>query len=344
MSSIETIDLTHVYMAGTARAVVAVDRVSLKVEAGEAVGIVGPTGSGKSTLVQHFNGLLRPSAGRVLVDGRDLWNPAGPAGPGERSRRDPGGRNRAESRGHVARADLRAVRRKVGLIFQFPEQQLFDETVFDDVAFGPRNLGLDEGEVRERVAEALAAVGLGGPEGEALARRSPFGLSGGQMRRVAVAGVLAMRPETLVLDEPTAGLDPRGRQGLLDTLLRLRRERGLTLVVVSHNMEDLASLVSRVVVLDRGRVVADGPVREVFSHPDRLRDLGLDAPPVVRLMRALADRGAPVRTDLLYPAEAAEEIGRWLRAGSPGKARSGSGPAPAEAARPAGGTEGNGRV
>ncbi len=289
--SIETRNLTHVYMPGTPQALAAVDGVSLRLEDGESVGIMGPTGSGKSTLVQHFNGLLRPTSGQVLVDGEDIWG-----GP---------------------RTDLRAVRRRVGLIFQFPEHQLFEETVADDVAFGPRNLGLGEDEVKERVREALEAVGFRGDDAAAIGRRSPFGLSGGQMRRVAVAGVLAMRPGTLVLDEPTAGLDPRGRQGLLDTLLRLHRERGLTLVVVSHNMEDLARLVDRVIVLDRGRVVLKGPTRQVFGDPDRLRELGLDAPPVVTLLRDLARRGAVVRTDLLEPAEAAAEIDRWLRSGAP---------------------------
>lgn len=297
--SIETIALTHTYMAGTSRAVVAVDEVSLRIGDRESVGIIGPTGSGKSTLVQHFNGLLRPTSGRVLVDGLDLW---------ETDRDDPV-RGR---RGRGRRSELRSIRQKVGLVFQFAEHQLFEETVFDDVAFGPRNLGLDESEVRERVAGALAAVGFDPEEAKALGQRSPFTLSGGQMRRVAVAGVLAMRPATLVLDEPTAGLDPRGRVGLLDALTRLHRETGLTLVVVSHNMEDLARLVDRVVVLDRGRVVEDDGVREVFSQTERLRALGLDVPPVVSLMQALAGRGAPVRTGLLDAAEAAEEISRWL--------------------------------
>lgn len=311
--SIETVNLVHVYMPGTPRAIAAVDGVSLRLEDGEAVGIMGPTGSGKSTLVQHFNGLLRPTSGRVLIDGEDLWN---------RQEEQPSqGADKPLGRGAKGRdrrkADLRAVRRKVGLIFQFPEHQLFEETVFDDVAFGPRNLGLGEAEVKARVAEALAIVGLAGTGDGAggIERRSPFGLSGGQMRRVAIAGVLAMKPRTLVLDEPTAGLDPRGRQALLDTLLRLHHDLGLTLVVVSHNMEDLARLVDRVVVLDKGRIVELGPTRQVFSQVERLRALGLDAPPVVCLMRALAARGAAVRTDLLDAAEAAGEIDRWLRAG-----------------------------
>ncbi len=323
--SIETVDLVHVYMPGTPRAIAAVDGVSLRLEDGEAVGIMGPTGSGKSTLVQHFNGLLRPTSGRVLIDGEDLWGRQDPGSSDGATGRDgrAGGRDGRGVEGRDRRkTDLRAVRRKVGLIFQFPEHQLFEESVFDDVAFGPRNLGLGEVEVKARVAEALAIVGLAGAGDGAggIERRSPFGLSGGQMRRVAIAGVLAMKPRTLVLDEPTAGLDPRGRQALLDTLLRLHHDLGLTLVVVSHNMEDLARLVDRIVVLDRGRIVETGSTRQIFSQVERLRALGLDAPPVVRLMLALAGRGAGVRTDLLDAAEAAEEINRWLRERGGGRA------------------------
>jgi len=340
--SIETVDLVHVFMPGTPAAVTAVDGVSLRLEDGEAVGIMGPTGSGKSTLIQHFNGLLRPTSGRVLIDGEDLWGGASEAGAAGGARRTRG-LDRTAERGRTAGAaergrpadrragpagpgprgrkvDLRAVRQKVGLIFQFPEYQLFEETVFDDIAFGPRNLGLDEAEVKRRVREALAIVGLGpdqeGPPG--IERRSPFSLSSGQMRRVAIAGVLAMKPKTLVLDEPTAGLDPRGRQSLLDSLLRLHHELGLTLVIVSHNMEDLARLVDRVIVLDRGRIVEEGPTRQVFSRVERLQALGLDAPPVVSLMQKLARRGAKVRTDVLDAAEAADEIDRWLKVGAGG--------------------------
>lgn len=282
--------VTHVFMPGSPFMTTAIQDISLTIEDGEFVGLIGHTGSGKSTLIQHINGLLKPTSGRVEVGGIDTARKG---------------------------ADMVRLRRMVGLVFQYPEHQLFEETVADDVAFGPRNLGLGEDEVKERVREALEAVGFRGDDAAAIGRRSPFGLSGGQMRRVAVAGVLAMRPGTLVLDEPTAGLDPRGRQGLLDTLLRLHRERGLTLVVVSHNMEDLARLVDRVIVLDRGRVVLKGPTRQVFGDPDRLRELGLDAPPVVTLLRDLARRGAVVRTDLLEPAEAAAEIDRWLRSGAP---------------------------
>lgn len=277
--------LTYVYAAGTPWAATALDGVDLRVERGEAVAILGATGSGKSTLVQHFNGLLRPTSGRVLVDGTDLWAPG---------------------------TDLRAVRRKVGLVFQYPEHQLFEETVFADVAFGPRNLGLDPGEVERRVREALAAVGLPPEIGD----RSPFQLSGGQMRRVAIAGVLAMRPEILVLDEPTAGLDPAGREELLDRLRALRRRHRLTLVVVSHHMDEVARLCERGVVLERGRVVADEPLRRLFAQPGRLREWGLDVPAASRIVHGLRASGWDLPPDVLDLEEAERAILAWTgRAG-----------------------------
>lgn len=309
---IETRNLSHIYLAGTARAVRALDEVSLHIADGEAVGVMGATGSGKSTLVQHFNGLLRPSSGQVLVDGRDLWAADASEGPGRHS----GGRRGRRRR--RARSDLRWVRQKVGLIFQFPEQQLFEETVFDDVAFGPRNLGLGEDEVEERVHQSLARVGLDSDEARELGRRSPFTLSGGQMRRVAIAGVLAMRPAVLVLDEPTAGLDPQGRRDLLAALRRLHDTQRITLVVVSHHMEDLAALARRLIVLERGHVVLDGPAEHVFGQSDRLAALGLEAPATVALLQSLVERGAEVDAAALDPSAAAAELDRWLRAGRPG--------------------------
>lgn len=275
-------DLHHVYLEGTRDAVRAVDGVSLTIEDGAFVGLIGPTGSGKSTLVQHLNGLLRPTSGRVLVDGQDIWN---------------------------GKLPLREVRRRVGLVFQFPEHQLFEETVFDDVAFGPRNLGLDPGAVRERVEEALRTVGLDPGE---FGPRPPFALSGGQMRRVAIAGVLAMRPRTLVLDEPASGLDPSGRRELFE-YLRAINAAGTAVVLVSHNMDDVARLAERVVVMDRGRVVLEGPTRQVFADAERLRALGLDAPPVTRLAQALYAAGCPVPPDLVTVDEAAEAILAWKR-------------------------------
>lgn len=278
---IELQGITHIYHAGTALAATAIEDVSLTIDDGDFIGLIGPTGSGKSTLVQHLNGLLKPTRGRVLVDGVDI-----------------------AARG----ADLRAIRQKVGIIFQYPEHQLFDETVAADVAFGPRNLGLPQDEVDRRVAAALAAVGID----EATAKRSPFALSGGQMRRVAIAGVLAMEPKVLVLDEPAAGLDPRGREEILGRIKRLHEERGLTVVLVSHNMEDVARLARRVVVMHRGRVVMDGSPRLVFSRADQLAEIGLGVPPMTELSKRLRARGVDVPSDLLTVDEAREAIIRAL--------------------------------
>ncbi len=237
--------------------------VTLRIAAGEIVGIIGPTGSGKSTLIQHFNGLLRPTGGAVRIAGEDLWAP---------------------------RTDRRRVRQRVGLVFQFPEYQLFEDTVRHDVAYGPRNLGLPESEIRDRVDEALRAVGL---DPRQFGDRSPFSLSGGEMRRAALAGVLAMRPQVLVLDEPTAGLDPRGKEALLQRLTALHRQ-GLTIVLVTHSMDEVARLARRVVVMNAGRVMGDGPPREIFAREDDLRRIGLDLPQAARLVRLLRRQGIPI--------------------------------------------------
>jgi len=241
------------------------------------VAVIGPTGSGKSTLVQHFNGLLKPNRGTVTVDGVDLW-----------------------ARG----TSLRSIRRKVGLIFQYPEHQIFEETVYKDIAFGPRNLGMNEAEVDRHVREAARLVGLG----ESILERSPFELSGGQMRRVAIAGVLAMGHGAIILDEPTAGLDPRGRDEILEHIRRLHAERGTTIVLVSHNMEDVARLASRILVMNRGKVVLDGTPREVFGRADVLHEIGLAPPEVTDLMRSLIAKGKSVRPDALTVEEAVREI------------------------------------
>lgn len=274
---LELQNVTFTYNPGTSLAITAISDVSLAIADGEFVGLIGPTGSGKSTLVQHLNGLLKPTEGRILVDGADIT-----------------------ARG----ANLRAVRQQVGIIFQYPEHQLFDETVAADVAFGPRNLGLKPEEVEVRVAEALAAVGLD----EATAKRSPFALSGGQMRRVAIAGVLAMQPKVLVLDEPAAGLDPRGREEILGHIRRLHAERGLTVVLVSHNMEDVARLASRVVVMNRGRIAMDGAPRAVFARIDELTAIGLGVPPMTALAARLRARGIDIPADLLTVEEARTAI------------------------------------
>ncbi len=253
-------DLSHIYSRGTPFESRALDAVSIRVDDGEFVGIVGPTGAGKSTLIQHFNGLLRPTAGTVMLDGRDL------------AARD---------------TDLRKVRQQVGIIFQYPEHQLFEETVSDDIAFGPRNLGLNDEQVAERVTESMALVGL---ESQ-LAARSPFELSGGQMRRVAIAGVLAMRPRVLILDEPTAGLDPRGRHEILGHVTTLHARQGITVILVTHNMEDVARLSRRVIVMQNGTVAMDGATADVFSQRQRLLELGLEVPPVTELALLLTERG-----------------------------------------------------
>lgn len=253
--------LNYVYMSGGPFETQALSDVSLTIDDGEFIGLIGHTGSGKSTLVQHLNGLLMPSGGKIMVDGLDLAD---------------------------RQTDRRAVRRKVGLVFQYPENQLFEETVAKDIAFGPRNLGLDEQEIERRVREAMRKVALDYDE---LHERSVFELSGGQMRRVAIAGVLAMEPKTLVLDEPCAGLDPRGREEILGLIRDLHKESGTTIVMVSHSMDDVASLAGRVIVMNHGEVTMDGTPREVFAQGARLREMGLDVPQAVLLADKLRERG-----------------------------------------------------
>jgi len=262
---------------------VALQDVTLSVEAGEFVGIIGPTGSGKSTLIQHFNALLRPTGGALRVAGIDLANP---------------------------RADVKTLRQQVGLVFQYPEHQLFEETVYDDVAYGPRNLRLNEDEVGERVVESLALVGV---DPNRFGRRSPFSLSGGEMRRVAIAGVLAMRPRVLVLDEPAAGLDPKGKEEILGQIRALHQAQGLTVLLVTHSMDEAAQLVRRLVVLARGRVVMDGPVREIFRRAQDLAALGLGIPAIAELMLRLRGSGLQVSPDTLTVDEARAAIREALR-------------------------------
>ena len=270
--------LTHTYMTDSPFAATALEDVSLTIEDGELIGLLGHTGSGKTTLVQHLNGLLKPTSGKVVVDGLDI------------TEKD---------------VSLMEVRRRVGLVFQYPEYQLFEETVARDVAFGPRNLGLSEQEVDERVRYALQEVGL---VYEDIAERSPFELSGGQMRRVAIAGVLAMRPKTLILDEPTAGLDPAGRRSILGMIRELHAAGGLTVVMVSHNMDDISSLATRLVVMSRGKMVLTGTPREVFQHRELLSSIGLGIPQAAELTQRLIAEGYPLPADLYTPEEVAEAL------------------------------------
>jgi len=278
--SIEVKNLSHIYMQGTLTEAFALTDVSFTVEDGEFIGLIGPTGSGKSTLIQHLNGLLKPTSGTVLVDGVDIW-----------------------SKG----VSLKEIRRKIGLVFQYPEQQVFEETVFDDIAFGPRNLGYSPEEVERSVEAARQVVGLD----KELLSRSPFDLSGGQLRRVAVAGILAMNPEVLVLDEPAAGLDPKGRKEMLDNIKKLH-ESGITVILVSHNMEDVAYFCQRILVLYDGTLIADGAPREVFTKEKLIDSIGLKPPEVTILMRKLRQRGWSVREDVLTVEEGFEEILRCL--------------------------------
>ena len=255
--------LTHTYGEGTPFRRSAVENMSLCVYRGEFLGIIGHTGSGKSTMIQHLNGLLKPTEGHIYLDGKDIW---------------------AEPK------KIRNVRFRVGLVFQYPEYQLFEETVYRDIAFGPTNMGLEKDEVDRRVRAAVRFAGLN----EDVLDKSPFALSGGQKRRVAIAGVIAMEPEVLVLDEPTAGLDPRGRQELLANIQAYHRERGTTIVLVSHSMDEIAQNVDRIVVLSDSHVLMSGTPCEVFSHGDELLRAGLDVPQITRVAMALKERGLAI--------------------------------------------------
>ena len=264
--------LTHTYSAGTPFQRSAVDDMNLSMMDGEFLGIIGHTGSGKSTLIQHLHGLLKPTSGRILLQGRDIWA-------------DP--------------KKIRDVRFQVGLVFQYPEYQLFEETVYKDIAFGPKNMGLDEADIDRRVRDAAAFVGLT----EAMLDKSPFELSGGQKRRVAIAGVIAMEPKVLVLDEPTAGLDPRGRDDILARIQDYHRAKNASVVLVSHSMEEIARNVDRIVVLSDSHVFMEGTPRQVFARADELEQVGLDIPQVTKVALALRRRGLPVDT-AVYTVEA----------------------------------------
>jgi energy-coupling factor transport system ATP-binding protein len=280
---IEVNDLFHTYLRGTPLEVTALKGVTMQIFPGEAVGIIGRTGAGKSTIVQHFNALIRSrETGRVLIDGQDMSNTS---------------------------VDVKAIRRKVGLVFQHPEEQLFERLVGDDIAFGPKKLGLPQPERRERVRYAMQLVGL---DFEQFKDRFTFSLSGGEMRKVAIAGVLALQPQVLILDESTTGIDPRGRKELLSRILNLHRELGMTLIFVSPNMEEIAEVVNRLYVIDDGRTVMSGTTREVFSQPEMLARYGLSTPQVSQVAHRLVQAGLPLLRTPLTVAEAEEDIWKIL--------------------------------
>jgi energy-coupling factor transport system ATP-binding protein len=277
--SIKVDNVTYTYMPGTPYQKTAIREITLEIQQREFVGVIGHTGSGKSTLIQHLNGLLQPTQGEVLVDGVNL---------------------------NTKSAESKSARRKVGMVFQYPEQQLFEETVFDDIAFGPRNLKLDPDTVEGRVRRAMDFVGL---DFDVFSRRSPFRLSGGQMRRVAIAGVIALEPTYLVLDEPSAGLDPRGRDEIFGQLLNLYHSSDITVILVTHNMEDIARMANRLLVMHDGSISLDGRPEAIFGGSiDRLRAAGVDVPSVTALLRKLKTAGLPVRGEALTPELATEEI------------------------------------
>lgn len=273
--------VNYIYDGDTEIPVKALDDVCLKIEDGEFIGLIGHTGSGKSTLVQHLNGLMKPASGAVYFNGEDISD---------------------------SDFDLKRLRSKVGLVFQYPEHQLFETDVFTDVCFGPKNLGLSKKEAELRAFEALRLVAFP----EEYYYQSPFDLSGGQKRRAAIAGVLAMKPEVLVLDEPTAGLDPKGRDEILNQIAALREQTGMTVVLVSHSMEDVAKYVGRIIVMNGGRVLYDDVPREVFKHYRELEQVGLAAPQVTYIMHELKEKGFPVDADATTVEEAAGEIWKAL--------------------------------
>lgn len=277
MSVIRTENLTHIYNKGTPFQMAAIDNVNIEIEKGELVGIIGHTGSGKSTLIQHLNGLLKPESGKIYLDGEDIW---------------------------ADKSKIRNVRFKVGLCFQYPEYQLFEETVYKDIAFGPTNMGLREAEIDKRVREAANFVGL---KSEYL-EKSPFDLSGGEKRRAAIAGVMAMQPEVLIMDEPTAGLDPKGRDRILSMLKEYREETGSTVLLVSHSMEDVAKLATKVLVMNDSHAVMYGSVSEVYSRGEELSEMGLNVPQITRVFMGLKAKGFNVNEGIYTVEQGLNEI------------------------------------
>ena len=279
---LEIKNLTYIYSAGTPFEHTALDNISFQVNRGEFIGIIGHTGSGKSTLMQQLNGLLKPTAGTVMLDGKDIWS---------------------------GKKLTRQARIRVGLVFQYPEYQLFEETVYQDIAFGPRNMGLDEKEIDRRVREAAGFVGLS----EQQLSVSPFDLSGGQKRRVAIAGVIAMEPEVLILDEPTAGLDPVGRADILGNIQSYRKAKNATIMMVSHSMEDVARLTDRLLVLNGSKLAMQGSPVEVFAHAEQLKQMGLSIPQVTQTFLHLRDLG--LKVDNVYTIDQAVKVLKQLKEG-----------------------------
>lgn len=277
-------NVTYTYMPETPYQRTALQNINLVINKGEFVGIIGHTGSGKSTLVQHMNGLIAPTSGQVTIDGIDL---------------------------KLKSQTARAARRQVGMVFQYPEHQLFEETIYQDIAFGPKNLGLPADQIDSRIRRAMEFVGL---DFEAFKDRSPFNLSGGQMRRVAIAGVIALEPDYLALDEPAAGLDPCGRDEIFGQIVKLHQKTGITVILVSHNMEDIARFASRVLVMNNGQISLDGPPKEIFSSGrERLQEAGVDVPPITALIDKIRAKGLAISNDAMTPEAAAQEIYQAVR-------------------------------
>lgn len=283
MSLIEINNLTHIYSEGLPFEKRAIADINLKIEENEFIGLIGHTGSGKSTFIQHLNGLLKPSSGEIILDGMKV---------------------------DKSSSNLTELRKKIGLVFQYPEYQLFEETIERDIAFGPRNLDLSEEEVLKRVKSSMESVGL---DYETYKDKSPFELSGGLKRRVAIAGVLAMEPKVLILDEPTAGLDPRGRDEILSEIKSIHEKRKITVILVSHSMEDVAKIAERIIVMDKGKVFLDSNPREIFRNEDKLLSVGLGIPQITSLMRVLKKKGLDINEDSITVEEAKESLIKYLR-------------------------------
>mgnify|MGYP002344189177 FL=1 len=281
--SIKIENLTHIYMKGTPFEKKAIDNVTLEIKDGEFIALIGHTGSGKSTLIQHINGLLKPDSGKIIIDNVDITS---------------------------KNIKLSNIRKKVGLVFQYPEYQLFEETVEKDIAFGPKNLGLGEEEINSKVRRAMNIVGL---DYKKYKDKSPFELSGGQKRRVAIAGVVAMEPKVLILDEPTAGLDPKGRDDILSNIVDLHREYNMTIILVSHSMEDVAKVASRILVMHNGKCILDGEPAKVFKEIDTLESVGLAVPQVTYLVKRLRDKGFNISEDIFTVEQAKKELLKVLK-------------------------------